>query len=330
MHTTIIAEAGVNHNGDMKLAKQLIDEAKIAGADYVKFQTAVDCTSKFAPKAEYQKRETGADESQLEMALKLRLSLDQHFELYEYCKEVGISYLSTAFDIESIHFLDKLNLPFWKIPSGEITNLPYLLEIAKTGKPIVMSTGMAELEEIGEAIRILKENGSSDITLLQCHTDYPTVMENVNLRVMDTLKKTFHVPIGLSDHSIGIEVPIAAVAMGATVIEKHFTLDRNMEGPDHKASIEPKELKDMVRSIRNIELALGDGVKTCSAVEKPNIIVARKSIVAKKDIKRGEVLTEDNITTKRPGNGISAMKWFDVLGTRAVRDFEEDELICLE
>lgn len=330
MHTIIIAEAGVNHNGDMDLAKRLIDEAKNAGADYVKFQTAVDCTSKYAPKAEYQKRETGADESQLEMALKLRLRLDQHLELYEYCNEVGISYLSTAFDIDSVHFLDSLDLPFWKIPSGEITNLPYLIEIAKTKKPIVLSTGMAELNEIEDAIKILRNNGSGDITVLQCHTEYPTEMQNVNLRAMETLKNTFNVPVGLSDHSIGIEVPIAAVAMGATVIEKHFTLNRNMSGPDHKASIEPQQLKSMVKAIRNIELAIGDGIKTCSDIERANIIVARKSIVAKKHIAQGEIFTEDNITTKRPGNGVSAMKWFEVLGQKAIRNFEEDELICLE
>ena len=330
MKTIIIAEAGVNHTGDMDIAKQLIDKAKEAGADYVKFQTAVDCTSKYAPKAEYQKRETGDDESQLQMALKLRLKLEQHRELYEYCKQKGISYLSTAFDIESVHFLDSLQLPFWKIPSGEITNLPYLIEIAKTGKPVVMSTGMAELDEISTAMEILRTNGTSEITLLQCHTDYPTTMDKVNLKVMETLREQFQVPVGLSDHSVGIEVPIAAVALGATVIEKHFTLDRNMTGPDHKASIEPDELARMVKAIRNIELAMGDGVKRCSEVERPNIIVARKSIVAKRNIKKGEILTEENITTKRPGNGVSAMKWFDVLGTKAVRDFGEDELICLE
>ena len=329
MHTIIIAEAGVNHNGDMSLAKKLIDEAKEAGADFVKFQTAVDCTSRYAPKAEYQKRETGAEESQLQMALKLRLKLDQHYELYEYCKTKGIAYLSTAFDIDSVRFLDALNLPFWKVPSGEITNLPYLIEIGRTGKPVVLSTGMAEMEEIAAAMKILKKYGTKEITLLQCHTDYPTAMDHINLRVMHTLHSQFHVPVGLSDHSVGIEVPIAAVAMGAAVIEKHFTLDRTMVGPDHKASIEPKQLKEMVKAIRNIEIALGDGEKICSEKEKPNIIVARKSIVAKREIRAGEVLTEENITTKRPGNGISAMKWFEVLGTRAVRDFGEDELICL-
>ena len=264
------------------------------------------------------------------MALKLRLTLDQHYELYEYCNKAGIAYLSNAFDVDSVHFLDSLKLPFWKIPSVEITNLPYLLEIAKTHKPIMMSTGMAEMDEIETAMRILKENGSGDITLLQCHTDYPTLMENVNLRAMNTLADTFKVPVGLSDHSIGIDVPIAAVAMGAVVIEKHFTLDRNMYGPDHKASIEPEGLKAMISAIRNIEIALGDGQKVCSPLERKNIIVARKSIVAKRDIKKGEELTEENITTKRPGNGVSAMKWFEVLGTKAVRDFGEDELICLE
>ncbi len=330
MHTLIIAEAGVNHNGDIKLAKQLILEAKAAGADLVKFQTSTNPTSKYAPKAEYQKRETGEEGSQLDMALKLRFKLEQHYELYQYCKEVGIPYLSTPFDIESVHFLDSLNLPFWKIPSGEITNLPYLLEIAKTHKPIVMSTGMAEMDEISTAINILKQNGAGDISLLQCQTDYPTKMENVNLRAMKTLSEHFHLPVGLSDHSIGIEVPIAAVAMGATIIEKHFTLDRTMYGPDHKASIEPKDLKEMVKAIRNIEIALGDGKKVCSPLEAKNIIVARKSIVAKRDIKKGELLTEENITTRRPGNGVSPMKWFEVLGTKAIRDFGEDELICIE
>ncbi len=329
MRTIIIAEAGVNHNGSMELAKKLIVEAKIAGADFVKFQTATNCTSKFAPKAEYQKRETGANESQLDMAKKLRLTLDQHKQLYDYCEAVGIKYLSTAFDIESVHFLNSLNLPFWKIPSGEITNLPYLIEIAKTEKPVIMSTGMAELSEIRDAIKILRDNGTKEITLLQCHTDYPTMMEDVNLNAMLTLRKEFSVPVGLSDHSIGIEVPIAAVGMGATVIEKHFTLDKRMVGPDHKASIEPNQLRELVFAIRNVEKAFGSSEKFCSEKESKNIIVARKSIVAKRDIKKGEKLTEENITTRRPGNGISPMRWFEVLGTSAVRDFQEDELICL-
>ena len=326
--TMIIIEIGPNHNGDMATAKKMIDWVKKSGADFAKFQTAFDDTSKFAPKAEYQKKETGKDESQLDMCKKFRLTFEQHKELNDYCKKVGISYLSTPFDVTSVEFLNSLDLPFWKIPSGEITNLPYLIKIAKTGKPVVMSTGMAELDEIETAIKILKDNGTPEITLLQCHTDYPTEMKKVNLRAMETLKKKFNVPVGLSDHSLGIEVPIAAVALGASVIEKHFTLDKNMYGPDHKASIEPDELMYMVKAIRNIELALGDGVKKCSEMERPNITVARKSIVAKRDILKGEVFTEENITTRRPGNGISAMKWDEIIGTVAVKDFKEDELIC--
>ena len=329
MGTLIIAEAGVNHNGDMKLAKKLIKVAKTAGADFVKFQTAVFCTSKFAPKAEYQKKETGANETQLEMARTLRLTLEQHEELYHYCHEMGISYLSTPFDLESIAFLKKLNLPVWKIASGEITNLPCLIEIAKTRNPVIMSTGMSNMNEIRTAIEVLYKYGSKKITLLQCHTDYPTEYKDVNLRAMNTLKKEYNLPVGLSDHSAGIESSIAAVALGASVIEKHFTLDKNMYGPDHKASIEPKELIDLVSSIRNIEEALGDGIKKCTNKERKNIIVARKSIVAKRDINKDELLTEENITTKRPGNGISPMKWFEVLGTEAIRDFVEDELIEL-
>lgn len=328
MHTQIIAEAGVNHNGNMDMARRLIDIAKEAGADIVKFQTATNCTSKFAPKAEYQKRETG-EGTQLSMALKLRLTLGQHFELYQYCRKVGISYLSTPFDIDSVDFLNMLQLPFWKIPSGEVTNLPYLIRIAQTHKPIVMSTGMAELEEVRAAVNVLLEHGGGAITLLQCHTSYPTAYEHVNLRAMQTLRESFDLPVGLSDHSPGIEVPIAAAAMGATVIEKHFTLDRSLPGPDHQASIEPDELAQMIRSIRNIETAMGDGIKACSDTERKNITAARKSIVAKRDIEKDETLTEENITTRRPGNGISPMRWFEILGTKAVRDFSEDELIEL-
>lgn len=328
MHTLIIAEAGVNHNGSMDLARQLINSAKKAGADIVKFQTATNCTSKYAPKAEYQKRETG-EGTQLEMALKLRLTLDQHFELYQYCQKVGITYLSTPFDLESIDFLNTLKLPFWKISSGEITDLPCLKKMAETHKPIVLSTGMAELEEIRTAIDMLKKYGSGEIILLQCHTDYPTAYENVNLRAMQTLHQEFDLPIGLSDHSQGIAVPIAAVAMGASIIEKHLTLDRHLSGPDHQASIEPDELTQMIRGIRQVELALGDGIKTCSDTERKNMIVARKSIIAKRDIKKGETLSEENITTRRPGNGISPMRWFDILGTKAIKDFAEDELIGL-
>ena len=328
MSIQIIAEAGVNHNGNMDFARRLIDAAKEAGADFVKFQTATNCTSKFAPKAEYQIRETG-EGTQLEMALQLRLTLGQHLELYQYCQKAGIPYLSSPFDLESVAFLDSLDLPFWKIPSGEITNLPYLIKIAETHKPIVLSTGMAELEEVGTSVDLLKKYGCGPITLLQCHTDYPTAYENVNLRAMRTLKKKFGVPVGLSDHSLGIEVPIAAAAMGASVIEKHFTLDRSLPGPDQKASLEPGELKQMVRSIRHIELALGNGKKVCSDAERKNRIAARKSIVAKREIRKGETLTEENITTRRPGNGISPMRWFDILGTKSVKNFLEDELIEL-
>lgn len=328
MHTQIIAEAGVNHNGNMDMARRLIDIAKEAGADIVKFQTATNCTSKYAPKAEYQTRETG-EGTQLSMALKLRLTLGQHFELYQYCQKVGISYLSTPFDIDSVDFLNMLELPFWKIPSGEITNLPYLIRIAQTHKPIVMSTGMAELEEVRAAVKVLQEHGSGPITLLQCHTSYPTAYEYVNLRAMQTLREVFDLPVGLSDHSPGIEVPIAAAAMGAAVIEKHFTLDRSLPGPDHQASIEPDELAQMIRSIRHIETAMGDGIKTCSDTEQKNITAARKSIVAKRNIEKDETLTEENITTRRPGNGINPMRWFEILGTKAVRDFSEDELIEL-
>ena len=322
----IIAEAGVNHNGSMELAKKMIEIAKEAGADIVKFQTGYDCVSKFAPKAKYQIETTG-EGSQADMVKTITLTFEQHRELYEYCKKVGIPYLSTPFDVTSVEFLATLDLPFWKIPSGEITNLPYLIKIGQTKKPVVMSTGMAEMNEINEAIDILKSNGTKDITLLQCHTDYPTQMKDVNIKAMLTLKDTFNLPVGLSDHTMGIEVPIAAAALGATIIEKHFTLDRTLKGPDHTASLEPNELKQMVSSIRNIEIALGDGIKKCSDNERDNIIVARKSIVAKKNIKKGEVLTEENITTRRPGNGISAMKWFDILGTKAQKDYNEDELI---
>ena len=325
-HTLIIAEAGVNHNGSMDRARQMIDAAKEAGADMIKFQTATNCTSKYAPKAEYQKRETG-EGTQLQMALKLRLTLDQHLILYRYCQQVGIPYLSSPFDGESVDFLQTLALPFWKIPSGEITDLPYLIKIAETHKPIVLSTGMAELDEVRAAVNVLKQYGGGPVTLLQCHTDYPTAFENVNLRAMQTLRREFGFPVGLSDHSRGIEVPVAAAAMGASVIEKHFTLDRRLPGPDHKASAEPEELARMIRGIRRVELALGDGIKACTDAERKNIIAARKSIVAKKDIEEGETLTEENITTRRPGNGISPMRWFEVLGTKAARHFAEDELI---
>ena len=326
--TLIIAEAGVNHNGSLEMAKQLVDSAKACGADIVKFQTAKldSLVSKTAHMADYQKKNTGKEESQKDMLKKLLLSFDEFIELAQYCKEVGIYFLSTPFDIESIHFLNNMQ-DIWKVPSGEITNYPYLVEIAKTGKKVILSTGMAEMEEIESALRVLEENGTRDITILHCTTEYPAPLKDVNLNVMRTIRETFGHPVGYSDHTQGIEVDLAAVALGATVIEKHFTLDRNLPGPDHKASLEPNELKAMVDGIRKIELALGSYEKIPSEVEIKNRDVARKSIVAKCGITKNDILSEDNITTKRPGTGISPMKWNEVIGTRAVRDFEEDELI---
>ena len=328
MSVYIIAEAGVNHNGSFELACRLVDAAKAAGVDCIKFQTfkSQNLVSNNAQKAEYQKETTG-DGSQADMLKKLELSYDEFIALKNYCDRIDISFLSTPFDFDSIEFLNSIDMPFWKVPSGEVTNYPYLLALAKTGKPVVMSTGMCEMAEIEAAIKVLKENGTTDIKLLHCNTEYPTPFEDVNLKAMQTMRDAFDLKVGYSDHTKGIEVPIAAVALGATVIEKHFTLDRNMEGPDHKASLEPSELATMVSSIRHIEQALGSGDKTPSPSEKKNISVARKSIVAKREIKAGEELTEDNITVKRPGTGISPMKWLDVLGTHAVRDFYEDELI---
>lgn len=329
MHTLIIAEAGVNHNGDFDIAKKMIDAAKEAGVDIVKFQTSITSTSKFSEKAEYQKRETGADESQLDMIKKLRFSFDQHTRLKEYCDQVGITYLSTAFDFESINFLDSLGCSVWKVPSGEVINIPYLEHIGKLKKPVIMSTGISTIEEIRTAIEILKRNGTPEITLLQCTTEYPTPYADINLKAMQTLKDTFGTEVGLSDHSMGIEVPIAAVALGAKVIEKHFTLDRTMPGPDQKASIEPDELKTMVACIRHIEEALGDGIKQPKAGEIENKHAARKSIVALRDIKAGEVFTEENIVPRHAGRGISPARWYEVLGQVAKRDFIEDEMIDL-
>lgn len=329
MHTFIIAEAGPNHNGDFETALRLVDAAKRAGVDCVKFQTFVseELISKRAEKAEYQKKTTGADESQYEMLKKLEFSFDQFRELKKYCDETGIMFLSTPFDIPSVHFLQELDIAFWKIPSGEITNYPYLVEIAKTHKDVVMSTGMSEMEEIAAAIKVLRENGAGRISLLHCNTEYPTPFEDVNLRAMDTLRDAFGVPVGYSDHSLGISVPIAAAARGAQIIEKHFTLDKNMVGPDHKASLEPQELCDMVSAIRNIEKALGSAEKKPSASEKKNMAVARKSIVARTAIRAGEILTEQKLAVKRPGSGISPMRWNEIVGTIARKDYIEDELI---
>lgn len=327
----IIAEAGVNHNGSYELAIKMVDEAKRAGADYVKFQTAKPelVISTFAPKAEYQKVTTGTAESQLEMCKAIHLPLTDYKPLKEYCDKVGIGFMSTPFDLVSIDVLEPLDMDYYKIPSGEITNLPYLRKIASKHRPVILSTGMCEVEEVEAALQVLEQGGvkRSDIIVLHCNTEYPTPMADVNLRAMDDLRRSLGVEVGYSDHTKGIEVPIAAVALGATVIEKHFTLDKTMEGPDHKASLEPDELKAMVDAIRNIEQALGDGHKHVSPSERKNMDIARKSIVAARDIRKGEVLTEENITTKRPGNGISPMRWDSVIGTTAIRDFGYDELI---
>lgn len=324
----IIAEAGVNHNGSIELAKKLIDAAKECGADVVKFQTAkADAlVSRYAPMAEYQKKNTGKTESQKDMLQKLLLDYDAFTELAAYCKSREIEFLSTPFDLDSIDFLEPL-VRFWKVPSGEISNLPYLIKIASTRKSVVLSTGMSTLSEVREAVDVLRRYGTEDITLLHCTTQYPTPYDEVNLNAMLTLKKEFGVRVGYSDHTKGIEIPIAAAAMGAVVLEKHFTLDCNMEGPDHKASLEPNELAAMVRAVRNVEAAMGSFEKKPSPSESANIAVARKSIVAACAIKKGDVFTEHNLTTKRPGSGISPMKWHEVLGTKAIRDFGEDELI---
>ena len=329
----IIAEAGVNHNGNYDLAVKMIHEAKRAGADYVKFQTAVPelVISTFAPKAEYQKETTGADESQLDMCRAIHLPLTDYVKLAAICKEEGIGFMSTPFDLVSIDVLEELDMDYWKIPSGEITNLPYLRKIASKHRPVIMSTGMCEMQEIADALAVLEAGGLTrdQITLLHCNTQYPTPFADVNLAAMHTIAATFGTKVGYSDHTRGIEVPIAAVAMGAKVIEKHFTLDCNMEGPDHKASLEPHQLKAMVDAIRNVEEAIGSAEKHATASETPNKEVARKSIVAARAITKGELLTEENITVKRPGNGISPMLWDSVIGTKAKRDFIYDELIEL-
>lgn len=325
----IIAEAGVNHNGNFELAKQMIEKAKESGADAVKFQTFIpkNLVSRFAKKAEYQKAATGGGETQKGMLEKLALSFDQFILLNEYSKTVGIDFLSTPFDEESIDFLSTLSMSFWKIPSGEITNKPYLIKIKNTKKPIILSTGMSTLIEIKAAMDVFIEYPRGDITLLHCNTEYPTPYKDVNLRAMITLREKFGVKVGFSDHTAGIHIPVAAAAMGATIVEKHFTLDRNMMGPDHKASLEPEELKNMIRHIRDIEIALGDGEKIPTNSEQKNINIVRKSIVAKKSIKVGENFNETNITVKRPGDGINPMNWFEVIGKTAPRDFQEDELI---
>lgn len=326
----VIAEAGVNHNGSIELAKQMIDIAKECGADIVKFQTAkLDfLVTKNAPLAEYQRNNIGSEGNQREMLENLLLSYNDFIELAQYCREKEIEFLSTPFDIDSIFFLNDL-VRFWKIPSGEITNFPYLREIAKTNKKVILSTGMATMREVEKAIETLYKYGTKELVLLHCTTNYPTNFEDVNLNAMLSLKQRFNVPVGYSDHTRGIEIPIAAVAMGAKVIEKHFTINRSMKGPDHKASIEPVELGNMIRAIRNVECALGNGEKAPTEAEKKNIPVARKSIVAKQSIEIGEKFTENNLTTKRPGIGLSPMLWNNVIGTVAKRKYEEDEMIEL-
>lgn len=332
MKTFIIAEAGVNHNGSLEIAKKMVEVAKECGADAVKFQTfkAENVISKFAQKAEYQKQTTSADESQLDMVKKLEISFHDFKVLKDYCDKVGITFLSTPFDFESIEFLESICMEIFKIPSGEITNLPYLEKIGKLKKKVILSTGMADLGEIEDALDILIQSGTSreNITVLHCNTEYPTPYEDVNLLAMITIKEAFKVKIGYSDHTSGIEVPIAAVALGASVIEKHFTLDRNMPGPDHKASLEPHELKAMIQAIRNVEKALGDGIKKPSKSELKNRDIARKYIVAKRDIKKGEILSEENLAVKRTGRkGISPMRWKEILGLRAPKEFKKDEMI---
>ena len=328
----IIAEAGVNHNGDLELAKRLIDVAVEAGADAVKFQTFKTelCVSKGAKKAEYQVENTGnAEETQFDMVKKLELTNQNHYELINYCRTKNIMFLSTPFDHDSIKLLNDLGLEIFKIPSGEITNLPYLRHIGSLNKKVILSTGMANLGEIESALDILSLAGTKkdNITVLHANTEYPTPIEDVNLKAMVTIGNAFGVKFGYSDHTLGIEVPVAAVALGANVIEKHFTLDKNMEGPDHKASLEPDELKAMICAIRNIAKALGNGIKKPSKSELKNIQVARKSIVASRDIKIGEILDENNLAVKRPGNGISPMRWDEIMGTVAKKSYKEDELI---
>ena len=329
--TIIIAEAGVNHNGSIELAEKLINVAAEAGADFVKFQTfkAETLVTQTADKAEYQKEIADRDEPQFEMIKNLELDRNAHYTLIEYCKQKDIQFFSTAFDHDSIDLLDELNIPLFKIPSGEITNLPFLRHIGKMGKPIIMSTGMSTLDEVHNALNILIASGAEkeQITILHCNTEYPTPMEDVNLKAMLTIKDELGLKVGYSDHTLGIEVPIAAVAMGATIIEKHFTLDRNMPGPDHAASLEPGELEAMVGAIRNIEKAMGSGIKKPSSSEIKNIPIVRKSIVAKTPIKKGDKFSLDNLTIKRPGTGISPMEWDNILDKCSNDNYKADDLI---
>ncbi len=329
----IIAEAGVNHNGDINLAFKLVDAAAIAGADAVKFQSfkASSLLTKHAPKADYQKKLTDSQESQLEMIKRLELTADEQSQLFNYCRGKKIQFLSSPFDEESAVFLNKLGLKIFKIPSGEITNLPYLRTIAGFGKKIILSTGMSTIKEVEQAIGILTGAGTERkaITLLHCTSEYPAPFNEVNLQAMLTLKNTFKLTIGYSDHTTGIEIPVAAAALGARVIEKHFTLDRNLPGPDHQASLDAYELREMVKAVRNVQAALGNGFKGPSESELKNKVLVRKSIVARKTIKKGELFSAENITVKRPGTGISPMRWDEVLGKTAPENFVEDDLIAL-
>ena len=327
--TFLIAEAGVNHNGDIKLAKALIDAAADAGCDAVKFQTfsAEQLVTATAKMADYQKKNTGTTESQLQMLKRLELGEREHYELMSHAKEKNIIFFSTAFDMKSVEFLAQLNIPVWKIPSGEITNYPYLVRIASFGKPIILSTGMATLAEVDDAVRVLLDNGATreQLCILHCNTDYPTQWSDVNLLAMSRMGASFGTAYGYSDHTQGIEIPIAATALGASVIEKHFTIDRSLPGPDHKASLEPAELSAMVKAVRNIEIALGNGIKSPTESEKRNRIAARKSIVAARRINAGEHYSEENMTVKRPGDGITPMAWSRLIGHVAPRNFEVDE-----
>ena len=327
----IIGEAGVNHNGSFDKAKELAYIAKEAGADAVKFQTFISekLVTRSAKKAMYQKILATKCDDQLSMLKNLELSYDQFSDLKAYCEKIEIDFLSTAFDLDSVDFLRDLGVRVWKIPSGEITNYPYLKKIAQYNFPIIISTGMATMNEIKSAYDLIRNYNNNDITILHCTTAYPTQYEDVNLRTMLTIKEAFGEKIGYSDHTLGIEVPIAAVSLGATVIEKHFTIDRNLEGPDHKASLIPKELKAMISGIRNVELALGSAEKTLSDEELINKSVARKSIVAAKKIKKGEIFSESNLAVKRPGTGISPMRWEEIIGKKSNRDYLEDQLIVL-
>ena len=329
MPVTIIAEAGVNHNGSLEMAKEMARVAKACGADIVKYQTAVPelVVSKFAQKAEYQKQTTDAAESQLEMIRRLHFSFDAHRELKEYCDSIGIQYLSAPFDLPSVRFLGTLGLPLLKIPSGEITNLPYLEAMAALKTPVLLSTGMSSLDEITDALGVLDDGGCPEVTILHCNTQYPTPYEDANLTAMIELYEQFGLPVGLSDHTPGWECDVAAAVLGAQVIEKHFTLDKSLPGPDQKASLDPAEFKAMVEAVRHVEAALGDGHKHLTESEAPNKAIVRKSIVAARQIKAGEVFTEENLTTKRPGDGISPMRWHEILGQTAKRDFAEDEKI---